>query len=125
MAQWSQHDTHLDDSTRAAFTIIRKYPTLQLQKGAARGASSNFRKEAYRFAVYPRLTLITMIGEIKRLTDKGFGFITPDEAGQKDVFFHTSALVGVTYSELRVGDKVTFEVQDSEKGPRAANVQRA
>jgi CspA family cold shock protein len=65
-----------------------------------------------------------MIGSIKRLTDKGFGFITP-EGGEKDVFFHSSALVGVMYNELRLEDKVSFDVEDSEKGPRAVNVQRA
>ena len=65
-----------------------------------------------------------MMGSIKRLTDKGFGFITPD-GQEKDVFFHTSALVDVTFDELRVGDKVSFETEDSEKGPRAVNVQRA
>lgn len=65
-----------------------------------------------------------MTGIIKRLTDKGFGFITPD--GQdKDVFFHSSALVDVTYPELQVNDKVSFDVEDSEKGPRAVNVRRA
>ncbi len=65
-----------------------------------------------------------MIGTIKRLTEKGFGFIAP-EGQDKDVFFHTSALVDVTFDELREGDKVSFEVEDSEKGPRAVNVQRA
>ncbi len=65
-----------------------------------------------------------MNGQIKRLTDKGFGFITP-EGQDKDVFFHSSALVDVTYPELKVGDNVTFEVEDSPKGPRAANVRRA
>ncbi|MBI4457907.1 cold shock domain-containing protein [Candidatus Uhrbacteria bacterium] len=65
-----------------------------------------------------------MTGTIKRLTDKGFGFITP-EGQDKDVFFHSSALVGVTFNELRVGDMVSFETEDSEKGPRAKNVQRA
>jgi CspA family cold shock protein len=65
-----------------------------------------------------------MIGTIKRLTDKGFGFIAP-EGGEKDVFFHSSALVGVMYNDLRVEDKVSFDVEDSEKGPRAVNVQRA
>lgn len=65
-----------------------------------------------------------MQGTIKRLTDKGFGFITP-EGGAKDVFFHSSALVGVTFAELQVGDAVSFETEDSEKGPRAKNVQRA
>jgi CspA family cold shock protein len=63
-------------------------------------------------------------GTIKTLRDKGFGFITP-EGEEKDVFFHTSALVGVTFEELRVGDMVTFDVEDSDKGPRAVNVQRA
>lgn len=65
-----------------------------------------------------------MTGTIKRLTDKGFGFITP-EGGDKDVFFHSSALVGATYADLKVGDMVTFEVEESDKGPRATNVQRA
>ena len=65
-----------------------------------------------------------MMGSIKRLTDKGFGFITPDGA-DKDVFFHMSALVGAHFDELRVGDKVSFETEDSDKGPRAVNVSRA
>ena len=65
-----------------------------------------------------------MNGTIKTLTEKGFGFITP-EGGEKDVFFHNSALVGVMFNDLKVGDAVTFETEDSEKGPRAANVQRA
>jgi CspA family cold shock protein len=65
-----------------------------------------------------------MMGSIKRLTDKGFGFITP-EGADKDVFFHTSALVDVGFDELRVGDMVSFETEESEKGPRAVNVRRA
>ncbi len=65
-----------------------------------------------------------MNGAIKRLTDKGFGFITPD-GQEKDLFFHSSALVDVRFDELKVGDTVTFEVEDSDKGPRAVNVRRA
>jgi cold shock protein len=64
-----------------------------------------------------------MTGTIKRLTDKGFGFITP-EGQDKDLFFHSSALVGVTFDELRVGDKVSFDTEESDKGPRAAKVSR-
>ena len=65
-----------------------------------------------------------MTGTIKRLTEKGFGFIA--QAGEeKDLFFHSSALVGVGYDELQEGDTVTFEVEDSDKGPRATNVKRA
>lgn len=65
-----------------------------------------------------------MMGSIKRLTDKGFGFITPDGA-EKDVFFHSSSVMGTTFDQLKVGDKVSFETEDSEKGPRAVNVTMA
>ena len=65
-----------------------------------------------------------MMGTIKRLTDRGFGFIAPED-NSKDVFFHSEALVGATFDELKVDDKVSFDVEDSPKGPRAVNVQRA
>lgn len=65
-----------------------------------------------------------MTGTIKRLTDKGFGFIATDES-DKDVFFHSSALVDVMFNDLNEGDAVTFDVEDSDKGPRAVNVARA
>lgn len=65
-----------------------------------------------------------MTGVIKKKTDKGFGFITV--AGQeKDLFFHSKALVGVTFDELNEGDEVSFDVEESPKGPNAVNVQRA
>ena len=65
-----------------------------------------------------------MTGVIKRLTDKGFGFIAV-EGEEKDLFFHSSELVDVTFDELREGDALTFETEDSDKGPRATNVARA
>jgi CspA family cold shock protein len=65
-----------------------------------------------------------MNGTIKTLTDKGFGFITP-EGGEKDVFFHMSSLSGMDFNDLKVGDTVSFDVEDSPKGPRAVNVNRA
>lgn len=64
-----------------------------------------------------------MEGIIKKKTDKGFGFIAV-EGQEKDLFFHSNSLVDVTFDELREGDKVTFDVQDSPKGPNAANVKR-
>lgn len=64
-----------------------------------------------------------MTGTIKTLTEKGFGFITVE--GQKDIFFHSSALVGVSFDQLAVGNTVSFETEDSDKGPRAVNVQLA
>ncbi len=65
-----------------------------------------------------------MTGQIKRLTDKGFGFITP-EGQEKDIFFHMSSLVDVAFGELRVGENVSFDIEESDKGPRAINVRRA
>lgn len=64
-----------------------------------------------------------MFGSIKRKTDKGFGFITPEEGG-RDIFFHTKALNGVYFNDLQEGDRVEFDVEDTEKGPAAANVTR-
>jgi len=63
-------------------------------------------------------------GTIARLTDKGFGFIKR-EGQEKDLFFHSNELVGVTFDELREGDMLTFEVADSPKGPNAIKVSRA
>jgi len=59
-------------------------------------------------------------GTIKRLTDKGFGFIS-NESGS-DLFFHMSALEGVRYEELREGQKVSFIESQGPKGPRAEQV---
>ncbi len=62
-----------------------------------------------------------MEGVIKKLTDKGFGFIAI-EGDEKDLFFHGNDVTGTEFNELNEGDKVTFEKEDSEKGPRAVNV---
>ncbi len=65
-------------------------------------------------------------GTIARLTDRGFGFITVDGAaeGSKDLFFHSKELVGTTFEELREGDKVSFEIGDSPKGPNAIKISK-
>lgn len=63
-------------------------------------------------------------GTIARLTDKGFGFISID-GQEKDLFFHSNELQGVSFDELREGDKLTFEVAESPKGPNAVKVSRA
>lgn len=59
-------------------------------------------------------------GTIKRLTDKGFGFIS-DSTGT-DRFFHMSSVQGVRFEELREGQKVAFDESNGAKGPRAENV---
>jgi CspA family cold shock protein len=59
-------------------------------------------------------------GKIKRLTDRGFGFI--EMADKKDMFFHMSTLVDVQWDDLREGQSVEFEVSEGPKGPRAEKV---
>lgn len=62
-----------------------------------------------------------MTGTIKKLVaDRKFGFIRA-ETGQ-EVFFHASAVADGTFASLAVGQAVSFDVEQSEKGPRAANV---
>ena len=66
-----------------------------------------------------------MKGTIKTLVaEKGFGFIATQEGEAKDIFFHSSKLSGVAFDELKVGDAVTFDVVQGDKGPAAENVSR-
>jgi cold shock protein len=59
-------------------------------------------------------------GTIKRLTDRGFGFI--DTGGGKDLFFHMSAVEGVSFEQLAEGQRVSYTTGEGPKGPRAENV---
>ena len=59
-------------------------------------------------------------GTIKRLTDRGFGFI--DTGKGNDIFFHMSNLEGVRFEELREGQQVSYTEGQGPKGPRAENV---
>ncbi len=52
---------------------------------------------------------------------KGYGFITNDD-GSSDVFVHHSAIEGAGFKTLAEGDKVSFEVEKGDKGPKAVNV---
>lgn len=55
-------------------------------------------------------------------TTKGFGFITPDEEGAKDVFVHISGLK--EGAEIQENDKVQYETEDGPKGTNAINVEK-
>jgi len=59
-------------------------------------------------------------GTIKRLTEKGFGFI--EDGSGKDMFFHSSAVEGTTFEQMTEGQRVSYNIGDSPKGPRAENV---
>ena len=57
-------------------------------------------------------------------TTKGFGFISPVD-GSKDVFVHISAVEQSGLGYLNEGQKVTFEVQSEQRGPKAVNLRAA
>ncbi|HTU24278.1 MAG TPA: cold shock domain-containing protein [Pirellulales bacterium] len=59
-------------------------------------------------------------GTIKKLTDKGFGFIKVGEG--KDLFFHSKSLQGAEFDDLREGQRVSFTEGRGPKGPCAENV---
>jgi CspA family cold shock protein len=63
-------------------------------------------------------------GKVKWFNNqKGYGFITRDD-GSGDVFVHFSSVQGDGFKSLAEGDAVEFEIVDSDKGPKAANVSK-
>jgi CspA family cold shock protein len=62
-----------------------------------------------------------MKGTIKRIVrDRGFGFIRSTDG--QEVFFHRNGLQQIDFDSLKEGTTVEFDVEQSEKGPRATNV---
>ena len=60
-------------------------------------------------------------GKVKKLVrERGFGFIADSDG--REVFFHQSGLVGVTFDALKEEQDVEFDIEQSPKGPRAINV---
>ena len=59
-------------------------------------------------------------GTIKKITDKGFGFI--NNGTDKDLFFHSSSVEGVSFDDLHEGQQVTFNEARGQKGPCAEQV---
>ena len=64
-----------------------------------------------------------MKGTVKMFNaDKGFGFIHAEDG--KDVFFHYSSLLMDAFKTANQGEKVEFDVEETEKGPRAINIKK-
>jgi len=62
-------------------------------------------------------------GTVKWFNDrKGYGFISRD--GGEDVFVHYSSIVGSGFKKLDEGDRVSFDIQEGERGPQAVNVMK-
>ena len=63
-------------------------------------------------------------GTVKRFNaDKGFGFI--EQEGGEDVFAHFSAIQSDGFKSLDEGQRVTFDIEQGDRGPQAANIQKA
>jgi len=61
------------------------------------------------------------LGRVKWFSDeKGFGFIEQDDG--KDVFVHHTALMMDGFRSLSEGQEVEFDLESSDRGPRATNV---
>ena len=60
-------------------------------------------------------------GKIKKITDRGFGFIEGSDG--RDMFFHSSAVEGGEFSQLREGQRVSYTIGSGPKGPCAEQVQ--
>ncbi len=63
------------------------------------------------------------IGTVKFFNQtRGFGFISPED-GTKDVFVHISAVEQAGMGSLAEGQKVSFDIQPDDRGPKAVNLQ--
>jgi len=80
---------------------------------------------AVSYRVNPNVRNLVGTGVVKWFnSDKGFGFIVPDD-GAKDLFVHQSEIQVSGYRTLDEGQRVQFEVQQGQKGPQAVQVRTA
>ncbi len=62
-------------------------------------------------------------GKIVRKNEKGFGFIKSGSL-EKDLFFHANDVKGTSFDDLQEWEEVSFNIAESDKGPKAENVER-
>lgn len=113
------------DDCKPTFGDIDKLQIGDLFPDYEKGVKELLRVFEYESVEKPALTKVDIglrVGTIKKLSDKGFGFVVNDKW---EYFFHSMELVGVSFDELREEDAVHFKIAESPKGMIATNVQRA
>lgn len=113
------------DVCNPAFEDLRKLQIADLFPDYEKGFNDLLRVFEYETIEKPALVNLHLgrkSGTIKKLIDKGFGFIANDT---NDLFFHSMELIGACFDELREGDAVNFEIEKSPKGRIATKVGRA
>ena len=76
----------------------------------------------FRLLLYRETSAVAAEGTVKWFDDKkGYGFIEPEDAGE-DIFVHYSAVTMEGFKTLQEGQRVSFDVEQSDKGLKAANV---
>src|SRR4051794_20047743 len=102
--------------------LVKVVSTVDTTSRSARPHRSSLLRPSSGGSTKGRGGIYMATGTVKWFSDeKGFGFITPDEAG-KDLFFHHSAIQGEGYKSLAEGAKVSYDAEQGPKGPAAANV---
>src|SRR5687768_2240591 len=97
---------------------------LPSQTGSAVGQACQCREQSAQGKPRNGKEHIMATGKVKRLVqERGFGFISADDG--REIFFHRSGVEGTTFEALREGQRVSFDVEKGQKGPRAVHVQAA
>jgi len=112
------------DDCEPSFEGLRELHIADLFPSYEKGFKELLRSLKYETDIKPTLVEVDprrMDGIIKTLNPKGFGFLSTGD--EKDLFFHSSELRGVTFGELRTGDCVVYTVNEGPKGPAAVDIE--
>jgi CspA family cold shock protein len=106
--------------------VIKYGPVARPSSDLACGRHSSLSNKADAFhSVFERRRTAMPKGTVKKIvSDRGFGFIAADDG--KEYFFHQSGVdTSLNFDSLRGGETVSFDIEQSQKGPRANHVRAA